>query len=240
MIIADCTTNYHGLGNRLTILCSAYAAAYARGIPVSMAWRPGEDCQAEWNDIFEPLPDVEIIRSLVNNAEHHVGCCYLKGKHTSRQHAIGKDKIYTPIYWDAFRRCAKNIKLIPSLSIDTEKKYHSLHIRSLNPKHHLPSDWLDLFTPYDNSYLSVDSRWAYDAIMAKHPDIGLWCLNAPTANRDRGGCRALEFIQNAARDMMMLAHARSLLVVGGPSTFRNIPHIGFSVPVSYIYRGANP
>jgi len=240
MIIADCTTNYHGLGNRLTILCSAYAAAYVRGIPMSMAWRAGNDCQAEWHDLFEPLPDVEIIESVTGGAETHVGCAYLKGKHAARQRAIAKELVYTPIYWDAFRRCAKNIKLIPSLSVDTEKKYHSVHVRSLNPTHPLPGDWLNLFIPYDNSYLSVDSQWAYDAIMKKHSNVGLWCLNPPTASRDRGGCRALEFIQDAARDMMMLAHAQSLLVVGGPSTFRNIPHIGFGVPVAYVYRGANP
>jgi len=48
-----------GLGNRLMALTSALAIGREMGIPVRIIWTPSHECRIGFDDLFEPLPNVQ-------------------------------------------------------------------------------------------------------------------------------------------------------------------------------------
>jgi hypothetical protein len=48
-----------GLGNRLMALTSALAIGREMGIPVKIIWTPSYECRIGFDDLFEPLPNVQ-------------------------------------------------------------------------------------------------------------------------------------------------------------------------------------
>jgi len=61
-----------GLGNRLMALTSALAIGREMGIPVKIIWTPSYECRIGFDDLFEPLPNVQ--RSIANDAGPPIMC----------------------------------------------------------------------------------------------------------------------------------------------------------------------
>jgi hypothetical protein len=238
IIVADCTRNTHGLGNRMTILCSAYAAAKATGRELIVAWKPGADCQALWEDLFLPMEDVSFSKTLPSHGLHHIACCHTGGRHGRRQIATAGESYDTPAYWEAWRECARKIQLAAALEGGMPSDYHAVHIRSLYPGRETDVKLMDWCNPFENSYLACDGIEAFNAAIARWPHLKY--LHKPIARTDRGEGRKREEVRKSARDMIMLTRAKSLLACGGPSTFRNLAHIGYDVPTCRAYKGGSP
>ena len=45
-----------GLGNRMRVVCGAWAWAETARVPVQIAWQATRDCRARFDELFEPLP----------------------------------------------------------------------------------------------------------------------------------------------------------------------------------------
>lgn len=237
MIIADCTQDYHGLGNRITILCSAYASARVTGQPMILAWLPGADCQAFWHDLFEPLEGIDISRTLPAG-KRHLACAHVGGKHRQRHLASAGKKYSSALYWAAWRECAQKVRLIPELEAGIPSDHHAMHIRALYPGRGIPENHLNWCNPFEGSYLAADSLGIFNEAILRWPHIKF--LHTPIATKDRGDCRGRDLVRNAAREMVMLSRAKSIIAIGGPSTFRNMAHIGYDVPLYYVYKGGSP
>lgn len=237
MMVADCTRPVQGLGNRLTVLCGAYAAAVVRGVPCVMVWRPGRGCRARWEDLFLPHPLVPEVVHFPKGWHRHAVPTYSARNRARQLRSAGPGR-YTPEYWAAWRECARAIRLRPELALPEPPAggYDAVHVRANVKARHVSAEWWRLRDP-GAVFLSVDHAATAAQLAAAWPRA--WWLAAPTSNRDMGN-RGLEGVQAAARDMMMLCRARSLLAVGGPSTFRNIPHVGYQVPLLRWYEGPCP
>lgn len=236
MILADCTTPVHGLGNRITILCSAYAAATVRGLPCAMVWRPTYACDARWTDLFQPHPFVPEVDSVTATrpSRRHKACCYSPGKRAAHRRIAGPAR-YTPAYWAAWRECARAIRLREDLALDgLPEGYPAVHVRaSIAP---LPPGWLASIRPRQ-AFLSCDHATTARALREAWPDS--WSLAEPAGDADMDG-RDPAGMRAAARDMMALTKATVLHAVGPPSTFRNLAAIGYEVPVWKLYEGPAP
>jgi hypothetical protein len=238
VVVADCTRHTHGLGNRITILCSAYAAAKATNRKLIVAWQPGNDCQANWSDLFAPMEDVTFVDRLPSYGSHHIACCHTSGKHGRRQIDSAKGTYDTPAYWDAWRECASKIRLNDELAEGMPTGHHAIHIRSLYPKRQMDCNLMNWCAPFEGSYLACDGAAVFDDAIARWPHLKY--LHKPCALTDRGDGRKLEEVRKAARDLIMLTQAKSIIACGGSSTFRNLAHIGHDVPLYHVYKGGAP
>ena len=237
MIVADCRSPNYGLGNRINVLCAAYAGAAVRGMPCSCVWESSADCQAEWSDLFLPLPDVEMLGEIPKGAIVNNVPTYLP-KHKQRHKRQVGVPVFTAEYWEAWQRCAKNIRLLPELEVPDKRGFTAVHVRALHQRTPVHPGWWRAVPALSNLFLSVDDSATFRMLQYVWPNA--WWLNEPTATQDRGENRGLEDIKAAARDMVMLSRADRMIVVGGPSSFRNFAHLGFAVPLLRCYHGTNP
>lgn len=202
-----------------------------------MVWRPGHGCRARWEDLYEPHPLVDEAKVFPQGWLRHRVPTYSR-KNRRRQLASAGPGRYTPEYWAAWRECARAIRLKPELALPPapEGGYDAVHVRANVPARHVSEAWWLQRDP-GAVFLSVDRAATAAEIVKAWPQA--WWLALPASNRDMGN-RGVSGVQAAARDMMMLCRARTLLAVGGPSTFRNIPHVGYEVPLLRWYEGPCP
>jgi hypothetical protein len=236
-IVASCRTPGIGLGNRLTILCSAYASSVMRGVPCALYWPKGFGCQAEWKDLFKPLECVEMVKSPPSAMEEHRQCSYTGGRIRKHVTMAGLEK-FTPEYWAAWRECARLITLIDDLALpDAPPGFTAVSIRANWAPRAPRQDWDHRLVLPRGSFICTDSPAALERALAICEDG--WHLSQPVSSHDMGA-RDLASVQAAARDLMMLTRASLILAVGERSTFRNLAHIGYQVPLFAYYRGRNP
>lgn len=237
VIVASCRNPGIGLGNRITILCSAYASASVSGRRCVLYWPTGRGCRAKWDDLFKPLENVEIVDREPLRAVRHSVPSYVPSK-INRMLAASGMKHFTEEYWDAWRECARSIRLIDDLALpETPEPFTAVSIRAnWGPRSPRPMWEKHLALPKD-SFICTDSPDAYQkAVIACE---GGWSLSQPQSSSDMGS-RGVEGMQAAARDMMMLTRASCILTIGERSTFRNLAHLGYQVPVFKFYRSRNP
>ena len=236
-IVASCKTPGIGLGNRMTILCSAYAAAAVRGDDCVLYWPTGRGCEAHWSDLFKPMELVEIVSREPINAKVHNVPSYVPSK-VSRMLRTAELKRFTTEYWAAWRKCAQSIELIDELALpDHPERFTAVSIRSNWAPRAPKNDWMHKLQLPQGSFICTDSPEAHRQAMAVCENG--WSLSVPQTKHDMGA-RDVRSMQAAARDMMMLTRASCILAIGDRSTFRNLAHIGYHVPVFKPYRNRNP
>lgn len=237
IIIADCAcSNKRGLGNHITSICAAYAAAYVRGWEMVVVWKPSQRADCEWSDMFQPLDGIQITNRYPTSGIKQLACYY--DDRSKRQHidAAGPCR-YTSTYWQAWQEMAKKIHLISELALPDFGKFDALSLRLAHPVQEITDWWIHAIPDLDRPFISADCKSAFDIAKARFPDARV--LSEVFQPRDDSH-RGIAHMQSAARDMMMLCKASRIIAMGRASTFRNLAHIGYGVPVMKIYGGAAP
>ena len=237
VIIADCAcSNKRGLGNHITSICAAYAAAHVRGWEMVVVWRPSQRADCEWSDLFQPVDGVEVTRHYPASGIKQLACYYDDRSKPQHLAAAGPCR-YTSSYWQAWQEMARKINLIPELALPDYGRFDALSLRLAHPPQEITDWWIHAVPDLERPFISSDCKAAFDIARARFPDARF--LSDVFQSRDDAH-RGLRHMQSAARDMMMLCKASRIIAVGRASTFRNIAHIGYGVPVLKIYGGPAP
>jgi hypothetical protein len=222
----ECADPNGGLGNRITVICAGYATAKILGMEPKLYWTAqGHGCRAEYTDLYKPMDSIELVDFIPDSEDTFFAWVYAGGGLRFHEKWLGKS-FATPHYWSLFREAASQLQLIDSLQIPDLSGFNALHVRgNYQPRAIDPSFYHD-YKPA-GLFLSVDNKDSYDSLIKGSVDC--WSLSVPTTNYDLMN-RTPELLQDAARDMMMLTRASSILTIGKDSTFRNLACLGYGIP----------
>lgn len=227
MIIADCTSDLTGLGNRLTTICSGYAMAKMNNWEFAINWKPGNDCQAYWSDLFQVTFD------------------FTDKEPNWRKKEIGWED-HDDVFISYFKEAAKKIVASTDLSDWVNKNPGiCIHVRSIHPRQPLRKGWieglrfLDFIPSGSFCYVFCDSYSAWKRIQDMYGDA-VKPYSIPKHNEDRGESRSLENMRRAAIDILTLCHAKQIIAIGAKSTFRNLAVHGYGVPILKLDQGWKP
>jgi hypothetical protein len=225
-----------GLGNRLTAICGGYAAAKTRGVNYAAVWTPGTGCNAKWSDIFKPPTLFNFVSKVPAGALRHHEPSYIPRRRPAHFRAIGQQE-FPPAYWEAWQECARSFELIDELALPDANDFIAVSIRgNFRPRAAAPGWWTRVKLP-SGSFICSDSKDQFEKALEVCEDA--WFLSQPTTNRDLAN-RGIRGVQAAARDMMMMCRAKVILAVGNRSTLRNVPVIGYGVPIFKLCENRNP
>lgn len=235
-VVADCRSGFdRGLGNRLTVLFSAYAAASVRNVPLLMLWgNGGKGCRVAFRDVFKKNHDVEEISEFPSNA---LICdlAYYSRRTAGKFSALVGDASHDE-YWSAWRMAAKSLELCSELP--KIQGFPAVHLRTNHQGRKLNDDWKRLFPhPGEGAFLSIDNPIILQEALDLWP--GTWSLPAVRGIKDDSE-RGLPGVIVAARDMMMLSRAKFIIGNKVESSFRNLACIGYGVPMLHLHHGNNP
>lgn len=237
VIIADCRCSQkRGLGNLITVVCSAYAAAKVRGWETVIWWEPTTHCSAEWEQLFEPIPGIEIVRNRPSSGHRHTGAYYDAKTRGIHRESAGPGR-HTPEYWQAWREIGPMIRLIPELALPEVPGFDAVSVRLAHPPQAITDAWAKVLPDIKAPFLAVDCREAFEIARRRFPDAWWLCDRFQPSD---AAPRKIDHIRDAARDMVMLTRASRMFTVGRESTFRNLAHLGHGVPVLKSYAGPAP
>lgn len=239
VIVADCLYGPgRGLGNNITVICSAYAAAKFRGWDLVVAWKPKPRCGVEWEDLFLPLADIPFVNKVPKSGIIHRAAYYHRNA-AEHGRAIGQTE-RTPEYWQAWKEIAKMIQLRPDLALPPQDSpFSAISLRLNHPRWARTDWWLNSLPEMTRPFVAADSPTGLEIVRRRFPDAWSICDAFQTNDKDYLP-RGLDQIQAAARDMMMLCKAERIITFGRDSTFRNLAHLGYGIPILKCYHGANP
>lgn len=225
-----------GLGNKLTAICGGYAAAKVSGSEFTVVWEKGKGCMAEWHDIFKPPALFAIVSTPPVGSIRHKEASYVRSRRKAHFRSIGANG-FTPDYWAAWRECAQSIELRDDLELPETKGFIAVSIRANYPPRAPSKSWhLGRKLP-DGCFICSDSPYHFSKAREICQDA--WFLSEPSSSADLAN-RGVAGVRAAARDMMMMCRADSILAIGRRSTMRNMASIGYGVPVFKLAEGVNP
>lgn len=237
VIVADCRCSQkRGLGNLMTVVCSAYAAAKVRGWEMVIWWERTTHCGAYWEELFELIPGIDVVRRRPASGHFHTGAYYDAKTRVIHRASAGPGR-HTQAYWDAWREIGPMIRLIPELALPEVPVFDAVSVRLAHPPQTITDAWAKALPDIKAPFLAVDCREAFDIARRRFPDAWWLCDRFQPSD---AAPRNLDHIRDAARDMMMLTRASRVFAVGRESTFRNLAHLGYGVPVLKPYAGPAP
>lgn len=225
-----------GLGNRLTAICGGYAAAKTRGVEFAAVWTPGRGCCVRWTDVFKPPTLFDFIDKVPKGALTHKEPSYIPRRRAAHFRAIGRQE-FPPEYWAAWKECAQSIHLRDELEVPDVKDFIAVSIRGNFPLRSASDDWWAGTRLPAGAFICSDSKMQFERALKICPDA--WWLSQPVTDEDLAN-RGRQGVIAAARDMMMMCRARLILAVGSRSTLRNVPVIGYGVPIFKLAENRNP
>lgn len=227
LLVADCAfQRKRGLGNRITLLCDAYATARVRGMEFAFTWTARRHCGATWTDLFQPLDGIEVLDFIPAGAEVRRRDTFYVGE---------VDRM--PEFWEAWREMARMIRLADGLELPEVEPFDAISLRLTHPRGAYHNRQIQQLPRVARPFISSDCPQGVEWVREVCPDA--WNLDPKLFNADDVP-RDIDHMRGAARDMMMLTRARSILALGRESTFRNLAHIGYGVPVMRFYEGSAP
>lgn len=232
----ECAEPNGGLGNRLTVICSGYATAKLLNREPKLYWKKsGHGCRAEFLELYKIMPEIELVDSVPEGEETFFAWYYGGIAKKFHEQWLG-DKLFSEEYWHYYREGAKQIQLIDSIALPEKGNFNALHVRGNYKPRSADSEIYDRFRA-EGLFIATDNSEAYDSLMKNATNC--WSLSKPKTKFDFMN-RDLDSLKEAARDMMMLTKANTLLTIGKDSTFRNLATLGYQVPTFSLYSGESP
>jgi hypothetical protein len=237
VMIADCACSpRRGIGNHITVICSAYASAVCRGWETVVVWQPRQRSDARWEDMFKPIEGVEILEQYPKAGYRHREAYYSARSKERHLRACGLPWLEEK-YWIAWREMARKIILLDELALPEVPPFSALSLRLAHPRQEITDWWAKAMPDLARPFITADCQEAFDIAMRRFPDAWFLCDKFQKNDSDR---RGREHMRSSARDMMMLCQAERMFTVGRESTFRNLAHLGCGVPVMKTYSGKAP
>ena len=116
-LFLNCGLRKNGMGNRITTICSGYAAAKINNRKPLLYWENSFGCRAEFKDIFKSIDGIDettLKETEKSEDDWFTGWDY-SVKRVRDFHLKWLDKGFTEDYWYLYRECARKIKLKDSL-----------------------------------------------------------------------------------------------------------------------------
>jgi len=197
---------YGGLNNRLRVILSYLYKANIENKKLKIIWDVNEVCNDKFENLFEDIPNVEII---YNKIEHDYHTCFEDNKDYIKNN-----------YYDLL----KPISIVQE-SIDNTIKllnnnYIACHIRRTDSighpsfKHNTDEDYINFINQYDTNlkiYIATDNRDTQDIFVKKYGDRYVVKLIEPNNNLRQTSVR------DAVVDLFVCVNAKYFLGTFGSS-----------------------
>jgi len=156
-----------GINNRIRVMLSYLYKANKENKKLRIVWIKDNECPDDYNMLFEPIKNIEIINELIYSNDYHTWSNE-NGEYINEKYY----KLLKPI-----PEIKKNIEIFKNLlGVD----YITCHIRRTDISMHEGQDWfkpksdeeymnfIDQYDPHLNIYIATDNKDTQDVFMKKY------------------------------------------------------------------------
>jgi hypothetical protein len=199
-----------GLCNYLRVIFSYNEYAKHNHAKLMVVWNVTSECNGNFMDYFEPIPNVRIISVLGGNNPLHTKIYYRGGETHPKFRPNYKDLSLLP-YMEKIIQTRVNILRVPYTSIHIRRTDHQRLAKKVN-KFTTDNDFIKFIEKYKENgslYIASDNKKTYDKFKQKYNNLVKF-----EYHKSNQYCLRHTSLQNAIIDIYMCVHSANFMRSG--------------------------